>query len=79
MTTFVYVILVFFTSASGAPFDTGINTRTYDTLEQCLAAIPATIAAEVPAELQDRVEGAACVMPTMADAIMGVNDAPMPQ
>jgi|HigsolmetaAR202D_1030399.scaffolds.fasta_scaffold84452_1 hypothetical protein len=78
MSAVVYVIIVFFSAMSGAPFDTGINTRTYDSLEACLAEIPATIAAEVPASLQDKVEGAACVTPPMADAIMGAKDALTP-
>ncbi|MCB9948548.1 MAG: hypothetical protein H6842_12120 [Rhodospirillaceae bacterium] len=74
MTTIVYMILVFFEPFSGAPFDTGINTRTYPSLEECLAAIPATIESEIDASVRDWVRGAACVEPSMADAIMGAKD-----
>lgn len=74
MSDIVFMIMVFFSPFSGAPFDTGINTRTYATFEQCLAAIPEELENEVPASMRDKVQGAACVTPEMADAIMGAKD-----
>lgn len=76
MAMFVYVIALFFSTADGGVEVQFDAERTFFTIEECLAALPQVVGAEVGAALRDRLEGAACLSEETAEAAQGSHGAP---
>jgi hypothetical protein len=60
MTTFFFVIVLFFASADGSHYESTTTSVSFDSYEDCVAALGG-VRASLPVEQQANFAGAACV------------------
>jgi hypothetical protein len=73
MTSFLYVIVLFFAVEGATPYQASALTGSYESYEACMAAL-APFPGVLPGVVKDKFAGAACVEQALADhlaAVMG--------
>lgn len=70
MTTFIYVIVLFFAVEGAAPYQASALTGTYESYEACMAGL-APFPGVLPGVVKDKFAGAACVENELAVQLTG--------
>jgi hypothetical protein len=68
MTSFLYVIVLFFALEGATPYQASALTGSYDSYEACMAAL-APFPGVLPGVVKDTFAGAACVEQDLADRL----------